>query len=102
MVLKKKVLREDVFKAIKSFADEHHMTYEDALDLFYDVLNETVGGMEKLTYDKTEWEDEIKDTENNVLKEGTTFDAEKMNKIENAIEKLVDRVNKLTEIVESK
>lgn len=58
--------------------------------------------MDKLTYTKTEWQDEIRDNEGNILQEGTTFDAEKMNKIEGIIEKLVDRVNELTEIIENR
>lgn len=49
MVLKKAALRKDVFKSIKLFADEHNMEYEDACDLFYEVVNETVGGNEKET-----------------------------------------------------
>ncbi|WP_427340860.1 hypothetical protein [Caloranaerobacter sp. DY30410] len=49
MVLKKAALRKDVFKSIKLFADEHNMEYEDACDLFYEVVNETVGGNEEAT-----------------------------------------------------
>jgi len=56
--------------------------------------------LEKLTYSKTQWEDEIKDTDGNVLKEGTSIDAKKMNKIEDTIEKLVNRVNELLEIIQ--
>ncbi|MDI3547911.1 MAG: hypothetical protein PWR10_1563 [Halanaerobiales bacterium] len=52
--------------------------------------------MEKLEYKKTNWVDEEVDGEGNIIKEGTPFDADKMNKLENIIEALVNRVNELT------
>ncbi|SKC68610.1 hypothetical protein [Maledivibacter halophilus] len=52
MTLTKEALRKEVFYTIKSFGDSYGLAYDEALDIFYNVMNETAGGEDSINTDK--------------------------------------------------